>query len=220
MVRDLNSNGWRAPARGIDLGDLGRCLRRNYPALRTQFPARLKDVLAVMTRREAWETSGPRLDVKKVKGRRILWERVNRSPAPLPLCWAARQLVHTRARGEGYEINSVYAREQDESGALSSLVWALGACKGMMQSRSGAVQLKATIHHCRTRQGRNSLIHRYTLFLPCALRSSLSLSHSFSLCFSFTSSPTLSLSLRSTLDGEAEKGTILGPSTPLDRGST
>lgn len=80
-----------------------------------------------------------------------------------------------RGVGKGYKINSVYAREQDESEALSSLVWALGACKGMMQSRSGAVQLKATIHHCRTRQGRNSLIHRYTLFLPCALPSSLSL---------------------------------------------
>lgn len=60
--------------------------------------------------------------------------------------------------------------EQDEAAALSSLVWALGACKGMMQSRGGAVQLKATIHHRRTRQGRNSLIHRYTLFLPFALR--------------------------------------------------
>lgn len=76
--------------------------------------------------------------------------------------------ARARARN-GYEINSVYAREQDESEALSSLVWALGACKGMMQSRSGAVQLKATIQHCRTRQGRNSLIHRYTLFLPSSL---------------------------------------------------
>ena len=103
----------------------------------------------------------------------------------------------TRAR-DTYEINSVYAREQDESEALSSLVWALGACKGMMQSRSGAVRLKATIHHCRTRQGRNSLIHRYTLFLPCALRSSLSRSLSRflpSLVFLQSISPSLPLTL-------------------------
>lgn len=116
----------------------------------------------------------------------------------------------------------------------------------MMQSRSGAVQLKATIHHCRTRQGRNSLIHRYTLFLPCALRSSLSLSCLSPLTFFLRSiSPSLPLTLYFSLFlppstflsrtvytilssrflcpfssyprvYTEKKGTILGPSTPLD----
>lgn len=80
----------------------------------------------------------------------------------------------------------------------------------MMQSRSGAVQLKATIHHCRTRQGRNSLIHRYTLFLPCALRSSLSLSCLSPLTFFLRSiSPSLPLTLYFSL--------FLPPSTFLSR---
>lgn len=110
-----------------------------------------------------------RVDVKRNEYTSRGTSQSNRPPPPPP------PPVFKTARQGIYEINSVYAREQDESEALSSLVWALEACKGMMQSRSGAVHLKATIHHCRTRQGRNSLIHRYTLFLPCALRS-LSLS--------------------------------------------
>lgn len=117
-----------------------------------------------------------RVDVKRNEYTSRGTSQSNRPPPPPPVFKTARQGI--------YEINSVYAREQDESEALSSLVWALEACKGMMQSRSGAVHLKATIHHCRTRQGRNSLIHRYTLFLPCALRSlSLSLPSPLSIHF-------------------------------------
>lgn len=56
---------------------------------------------------------------------------------------APRRHARTRNKGNsGLIIYSVRAREQDELRALSFLVWALRACKAMIQSR-GAVPFKA-----------------------------------------------------------------------------
>ena len=114
----------------------------------------LKDVLAVMTFQKRLVGLTLKANVYTSSGTS---QSKNTPPLPslLLVFKTARQVA---ARGLYTKlIVSMRGNKTRARGALSSLVWALEACKGMMQSRSGAVHLKATIHHCTDTPGAQQL---------------------------------------------------------------
>lgn len=78
-----------------------------------------------------------------------------------------------------YKINSVYAgrvprarrRQTLRCGVVSAASFLFGHWKRVkvwyraMERPVSKLRLKAVLRHCRTRRGRNSVIHRYTVFL-------------------------------------------------------